>query len=49
MYQEITQFTRWLRCKSPHTSTHRHYTSDLKLFFTWANQPPAATPSQSAT
>ena len=41
MYVEIQKFTRWLRCKSPHSSTHCHYTSDLKLFFTWANKPPA--------
>jgi len=40
MYPEITKFSRWLRCKSPHSGTHRHYTSDLKLFFTWANQQP---------
>jgi site-specific recombinase XerD len=40
MYQEITHFIRWLRCKHPHTSTHRHYASDLQQFFTWVNQAP---------
>ena len=41
MYVEIQKFNCWLRYKSPHTSTPRHYTSDLKLFSTWANKPPA--------
>jgi len=40
MHKEITQFTRWLRCKHLHTSTHIHYGSDLRLFFAWANKPP---------
>ncbi len=40
MYKEATQFTRWLQCKHPHTSTHIHYASDLRLFFAWANKPP---------
>jgi hypothetical protein len=31
-----------LWCKSPHTNTHIHYGNDLKLFFAWANKPPAA-------
>ncbi len=25
-------------CKKPHTSTHIHYTSDLRLFFAWATE-----------
>lgn len=41
MYPEVTKFTRWLQCKSPHTSTHRHYASDLKLYFARANKAPA--------
>lgn len=40
MYSELTKFNQWLRCKSPHTSTHIHYANDLKLFFTWANKLP---------
>ena len=40
MYQEITQFTRWLRYKHPRTSTHRHYASDLQQFFIWAGKAP---------
>ncbi len=42
MYTEAQKFTQWLWCKSPHTSTHIHYSNDLKLFFVWANKPPAA-------
>ena len=42
MYTEIQKFTQWLRCKSPHASTHIHYANDLNLFFVWANKPPAA-------
>ncbi len=41
MHTEVQKFIQWLRCKSPHTSTHIHYGNDLKLFFTWANKPPA--------
>lgn len=33
MLPEIERFQKWLRRKSPHTSTHIHYTSDVKLFF----------------
>lgn len=40
MHVQITQFTRWLRCKYRHSSTHRHYASDLQQFFTWANKAP---------
>ena len=34
MLPEITLFQKWLQCKSPYTSTHIHYTSDVRLFFT---------------
>ena len=37
MLPEIAQFQKWLRRKAPHTSTHIHYTSDLRLFFEWAD------------
>jgi site-specific recombinase XerC len=40
MLPEIERFQRWLRRKSPHTSTHIHYTNDLKLFFEWIEKPP---------
>ncbi len=42
MYTEIQKFTQWLRCQSPHASTHIHYSNDLKLFFAWANKSPVA-------
>jgi site-specific recombinase XerD len=41
MYPEISQFTIWLTCQFPTSSTRIHYTSDLVLFFTWAQKPPA--------
>lgn len=41
MLTEVQQFSKWLRRRSPHTSTARHYTSDLKLFFHWADKPPS--------
>jgi len=40
MLVEIEQFAKWLRRKSPHTSTAVHYTNDLELFFAWADKPP---------
>lgn len=40
MFPEIEKFKKHLRRQHPHTTTHRHYTSDLRLFFTWANKPP---------
>jgi site-specific recombinase XerC len=42
MLSEITRFHKWLKRKRPHTSTHWHYTNDLKLFFAWADKPPDA-------
>ena len=42
MLPEIDRFNKWLRRRSPHTSTHIHYTNDLKLFFAWADKPPTA-------
>ena len=36
MYVEIEKFGKWLRRHSQHTTTHRHYTGDRKLFFAWA-------------
>jgi site-specific recombinase XerC len=42
MLPEIDRFNKWLRRKSPHTTTALHYTSDLNLFFAWADKPPNA-------
>jgi len=42
MLAEIERFDKWLRRKSPHTTTPIHYVNDLKLFFAWANKPPSA-------
>lgn len=42
MFPEIERFNKWLRCRSPHATTHVHYTSDVKLFFAWVDKPPAA-------
>jgi len=41
MYLEIQQFTNWLTCQYPTSSIRVHYHSDLVLFFSWANKPPA--------
>jgi site-specific recombinase XerD len=41
MLSEVARFNKWLRRKSPHTSTHVHYTNDLELFFAWADKWPA--------
>lgn len=42
MFPEINRFHKWLRCRNPYTSTHIHYTSDVKLFFAWVGKPPAS-------
>jgi len=41
MYPKVTKFNQWLRCQYPQSTTAVHYTSDVRLFFTWANKPPA--------
>jgi len=38
MLPEIQLFQKWLRRKAPNTSTHIHYTNDLKLFFAWTTK-----------
>ena len=38
MFPEIDRFHKWLRCRNPYTSTHVHYTSDIKLFFAWSSK-----------
>ena len=46
MLPEVRRFQQWLRRKNPHSSTHIHYTSDLKLFFAWRKkQPEQVTPA----
>jgi len=40
MIPEIEEFERWLRRKSPKSSTAVHYGSDLKLFFNWLGKSP---------
>jgi hypothetical protein len=42
MFPEIDRFSKWLRCRSPYATTHVHYTSDVRLFFAWAEKPPDA-------
>jgi len=42
MLTEVVGFHKWLRRKSPHTSTALHYSSAVQLFFHWADRPPAA-------
>jgi len=44
MFPEIDRFQKWLRFRNPHTSTHVHYTSDVKLLFAWAGKPLASIP-----
>jgi site-specific recombinase XerD len=41
MYFEVANFNQWLRCQYPQSITAVHYTSDVRLFFSWANKPPA--------
>jgi len=40
MLPEIEWFHKWLRRKSPHTTTAVHYVNDLELFFAWSDKPP---------
>lgn len=42
MVLEIKKFKKHVWRQHPHTSTHRHYTSDLRLFFAWVDKPPTA-------
>jgi site-specific recombinase XerC len=39
MVTEIEQFQKWLKRRSPHSSTPIHYASDLALFFTRVAKP----------
>ena len=40
MLPEVANFSNELRRRNPRSSTARHYTEDLKLFFAWADKPP---------
>lgn len=40
MLAEIESFAKWLRRKSPHTTTVVHYVNDLELFFARLDKPP---------
>ncbi len=40
MLPEIELFHKWLRRKSPYTTTAVHYVNDLELFFAWIDKPP---------
>jgi len=42
MLSELVTFRNWLRRRSPHASTHRHYIYDLVRFFDWCDKPPNA-------
>jgi site-specific recombinase XerD len=42
MLVEVEQYQQWLRRKFPRTTTLRHYSNDIELFFTWVGKPPAA-------
>ncbi len=42
MSPHLDRFAAWLRARSPHAATPKHYLSDLQLFFTWAGKEPAA-------
>ena len=39
MITEVQQFNKWLRRRSPQSTTPIHYTNDLHLFFDWADKP----------
>jgi len=42
MLTEVQNFHKWLRRKTPHTTTPIHYLSDVQLFFRWAEKSPVA-------
>ncbi len=41
MQTDFTAFQNWLTCQYPHSSARKHYLSDLALFFSWIDKPPA--------
>ena len=42
MHPVIERFQAWRQCQAPQASTHRHYASDVCLFFAWLERPPEA-------
>jgi len=40
MQIEFTQFSSWLTCQYPHSSSGKHIMSDLTLFFSWVEKNP---------
>ena len=42
MYPAIERFQAWRQCQATQASTHRHYASDVRLFFAWLERPPEA-------
>jgi site-specific recombinase XerD len=42
MLAEVRSFHKWLRWKSPQTTTAVHYLSDVRLFFHWVDKAPQA-------
>lgn len=40
MLPELVGFSKWLRRRSPHSSTYRHYTNEVALFFDWVRKSP---------
>jgi integrase/recombinase XerD len=40
MHTELIEFQNWLICQYPHSSTKKHYMSDLVLFFSYVSKPP---------
>lgn len=41
MQLTFTLFKDWLTCQYPRSSARKHYLSDLALFFSWLDKPPA--------
>lgn len=40
MLPEVERFSKWLRRKSPNSSTYVHYTGDVRRFFLFLDKPP---------
>jgi site-specific recombinase XerD len=41
MQTDLAQFSNWLTCQYPHSSTRKHTMSDLALVFSWAGKLPS--------
>jgi site-specific recombinase XerD len=40
MLPELFRFSKWLRRRSPHSTTYRHYANDVTLFLNWVGKHP---------